>query len=367
MTAFLWIFVAGAIAVHLGSAVLAAIRYRPAPEPKLHDVPSVSLIRPVFGVDPFDRETLASSFMQDLPGVEIVFCAEREDDPAVALVRDLIAEHPDSDARLLIGDDKVGVSPKLNNIHKGYVQSRGEVVVVADSNLLLPPEFLRAMIAPLRAGIGAVSAPPVGIRPGNLWGAVECAFLNTHQLRWQYAADAVGEGVVHGKAMALPRDVIEESGGFAALGPYLAEDVAIHKMVRAQGRRVRLAKHPFPQPIGRRSRAEVWARQLRWSRVRREGYPAVFLIESLQGGVPPVLALSALVGLGAAPGWMVGLLAVGWYGTELLLARIGGWPRGPRDLLAMILRDAMMPLIWLATWRQRGIAWRGRPVHPSRG
>ena len=84
------------IGLHLVSALLTARRYlRPLPPGKPDAaLPFVSLIRPVCGVDAFDRETLGSSFGQDYPAYEILFCAASDDDPAVALVRDLIAAHP---------------------------------------------------------------------------------------------------------------------------------------------------------------------------------------------------------------------------------------------------------------------------------
>jgi ceramide glucosyltransferase len=54
----------------------------------------------------------------------------------VPLVRKLIAAHPEVPARLLIGDDPVGINPKLNNIVKGWVAAKYPWIVMADSNVL---------------------------------------------------------------------------------------------------------------------------------------------------------------------------------------------------------------------------------------
>jgi ceramide glucosyltransferase len=35
---------------------------------------------------------------------------------------------------------------------------------------------------------------------------------------------------------------------------------------------VRLVDRPFPQPLGYRSAADVWRRQLRWARLRRASF-----------------------------------------------------------------------------------------------
>ena len=46
-----------------------------------------------------------------------------------------------------------------------------------------------------------MSAPPVGSHPDGFWAALECAFLNTYQARWQYFADTLGLGFAQGKTL----------------------------------------------------------------------------------------------------------------------------------------------------------------------
>ena len=82
---------------------------------------------------------------------------------------------------------------------------------------------------------------------------LECAFLNTYQARWQYAAESVGHGFAQGKTMLYRRDVIEAAGGIEALGAETAEDAASTKLIRRQGLHVYLVDRPFAQPIGPRA------------------------------------------------------------------------------------------------------------------
>ncbi|APX22235.1 MAG: ceramide glucosyltransferase [Rhodobacteraceae bacterium] len=365
--AILFAIVAATLGTHLLTAALAAWRHRSAaaPDTEDHRLPYVSLVRPVCGVDAFDAETLASSFRQDYPRYEIIFCAPSESDPAVALVRRLIAENPQIEATLLCGETRMSGNPKLNNVAKGYRAARSEWVVMTDSNLLLPPDYLRTLAATWQSDTGLVSSPPSGIRPGNFWGAVECAFLNTSQGRWQLAADSLGMGFAQGKTLFWNRKVLEAGGGLPALGRNLAEDVASTKLVRAQGLRVRLTPKLFPQPVGDRSARFVWDRQLRWSRVRRDGFPLIFMAEIAQGPLVPVAALVTLAALGTVPWILLPVLLLAWYGAEIALARVAGWPATPRDLAAMIVRDALLPALWLATWTGRGITWRGTDMAPA--
>jgi ceramide glucosyltransferase len=295
-----------------------------------------------------------------------VFCAASPDDPVLPLVRRLIADHPGTRAALLVGDDPVSGNPKLNNLVKGWAATTEDWVAMTDSNVILPRDYLRQLVGAWQVDTGLVSSPPAGVRPDGLAGALECAFLNGHQAKWQLAADALGFGFAQGKNLFTTRALVEAAGGLAALGRDLAEDVACTKMVRAAGLRVRLVRRPFAQPIGRKTFAAVWGRQLRWSRVRWQGFPGLFLIEPFSGPILPLIAL-VVAGLAGAP-WVLlpGFLLL-WYGAEWVLLRAMGWPSGPRDLLAAGLRDALLIPLWVATFAGRGFVWRGTAMAPGRG
>lgn len=358
LTTTLVLLIALALGIHLATTILTTLRRR-SRKPASGARPFVSLVRPVCGIDTFDRETLASSFTQAYPDYEVIFCAATEDDPAVGLARELAAAHPEVKTKVLVGETLLSANPKLNNLAKGLDAARGEIVVMTDSNLLLPEDYLASLDDTWLPETGLVSAPAFGDRPGNFWGAVECAFLNGNQARWQLAADALGLGFAQGKTLAWRRDVLEAGGGLLALGRNLAEDVASTKLVREQGLRVRLPARIFAQPIGKRDARAVWDRQLRWSRVRRDGFPALFAFEIANGPLLPTAALVTLVAMGAAPVWSLLVLLLAWYGAELALARMMGWPGGARDLAAMMTRDALLAPLWLTTFRSRGFTWRG--------
>ncbi|HEY8580564.1 MAG TPA: glycosyltransferase, partial [Beijerinckiaceae bacterium] len=246
-------FAAAAFLLHLASLALAARRCRPrAAPPPPADAPAVSVVRPLRGVEPGSRRTLAAAFALDWPDHETLFCVADADDPVVPLARAALAAHPQADARLLIGGERWSANPKLDNMTKGFRAARHPFVVFVDSNVLTPPDYLRRLHGAWRAGgpdVGMISAPPVGAAAEGFWGAVECAMLNTWQARVQYAVDALGFGFAQGKTLFFPRDALAR-GGFEALADDPAEDAAATKLVRRAGRRVRLAGPPFPQILG---------------------------------------------------------------------------------------------------------------------
>lgn len=352
-------FAAAALAVQAVSIVLAMFRCRPRPlrrHAKLR--PPVSIVRPLCGLEPYSRETISSCFAIDYPCYEILFCVADPADGILPLLGSILAEHKGRDARILIGDDAISGNPKLNNMAKGFRQSRFEHIVFVDSNVFTPPDYLGQLVARLEAGAGMVSSPPVGLAPAGFWAEVECAFLNSYQARMQYAVDMLGGGFAQGKTLFFRRADLEH-GGFAQLGAEPAEDAAATRMMRARGRRIRLAG-PFAQLIGPRSAAQMWKRQVRWARLRRASFPQFFALEVLAGPLPPLAALlGGLHSLGLAPALPVLAFALLWYGPELWLLRVARWPR---SITAMLLRDLLLPALFCTGCAGSRIEWHGKEM-----
>ncbi|MEQ1717399.1 MAG: ceramide glucosyltransferase, partial [Hyphomicrobium sp.] len=285
----------------------------------------VSILRPVCGLDQHDALTLASCLDLAHSNYEVIFCCAKADDPAVRLVKQLMASRPAARATLLIGDDRPTANPKLNNLMKGWPAARHDWIVIADSNVLMPPGYLNSMLSAWRDDTGLVCSPPLGSMPQGFWAEVECAFLNTYQARWQIAADTLGFGFAQGKSMLWRRDLLDCIGGLRALGAEIAEDAAATKIVRYRGLRVRLVDRPFEQPLGLRTVRQVWDRQVRWARLRRATFPAYFLPEVLTGILPPmVAAIIAAEALAAVPAAATASLLAVWYLPEALLNRRAG-------------------------------------------
>jgi ceramide glucosyltransferase len=367
MTLIVWAcasFAVLATLLHLASTVLAIYRFRwKNAAPFVGMSPPVSVLRPVRGLDPYDEATLRSGFELDYPNYELILCCAEADDPGVPAIRRLIAQYPNVKARLLISDDKVTSNPKLNNLIKGWRAVRYDWVVMADSNVLMPRDYLKSLVSGWRPDTGLLCAPPIGCLPHGFWAEVECAFLNTYQARWQYAADTVGLGFAQGKTMLWRRGDLEQAGGIYALGAEIAEDAAATKVVRRAGKRVRLVDHPFGQPLGPRSAAQVWLRQVRWAKLRRATFPVCFVPEIASGSLVPFLAAGyAAQGADVSIVAVIGLLAAFWYACEAWLARAADWHVGRWSPLAWLVRDLMLPVLWTQAWLGNSFSWRGNDM-----
>jgi ceramide glucosyltransferase len=352
----------GGLALHVCSAAIAAVRCRRGGKPLAApaEAPPVAIVQPLCGVEAFSKETLASIFALDYPDYEVVFCVADPADPIVPIARRAMAAHPAIPSRLLIGDDRVSANPKLNNIVKGWKAARRDWIVIADSNVLAPRDYIQRLMKRWRADTGIVCAPPLGARPGSFAAEIECAFLNTYQARWQYSAEALGFGFAQGKTMLWRRDILEAGGGIEALGAEIAEDAASTKLVHRADLRAHLAAPPSMQPLGSRRLRDVWARQVRWARLRRATFPLYFAPEVATSSLL-TLAAAAIGGeeLGvSAPAALI-LAAAIWYGAEAALAAAARWPLTWSSPAAWMARDALLPVLWLSGWMNARFVWRG--------
>lgn len=347
---------------HIASAILAARRFQSDPDVSELSgrTPAVTILRPVLGVDPYEPLTLRSGFELDYANYELIFCCADLRDPVVPLIRKLIEEYPHVRARLLIGQENSTPNPKLNNLVKGWQAAKHDWVIMADSNVLMPPDYVERMLSGWRKETGLVCAPPIGCLASGFWAEVECAFLNTYQARWQYAADSVGLGFAQGKSMLWNRAILDSAGGIRALGAEIAEDAAATKVVRSQGKRVRLVDYPFGQPLGRRTAPQVWTRQVRWARLRRATFPYYFIPELFSGSFVPLAAgaFAAHV-FGVSVVGVLALLVLLWFGSEARLVRAAGWKVTPWSPLSWFVRDLMLPVLWTQAWLSNSFSWRG--------
>jgi ceramide glucosyltransferase len=231
----------------------------------------------------------------------------------------------------------------------------------------MPRDYIQRLFASWRADTGLVASPPIGSRPQGFWAEIECAFLNTYQARWQYIVDSFGRGFAQGKTMLWRRADLERAGSIEALGREVAEDAAATKIVRDAGLNVRLVDRPLAQPLGRRSASEVWNRQLRWARLRRASFFIYFLPEILSGGVLPIICAATLA---YSMGWPVlpftAALALMWYGSEMALAAAAGWHLSPLHPLYGLIRDLMLPALFVAALRGNDFIWRGNAMQVER-
>lgn len=111
------------------------------------DVPHITIIRPVKGLEPKLYECLASTFRQTYPSskLTVYFCISTRNDPGYATLERLLRDFPNFDARILVeeedpglsstGDKRLGPNPKIRNMSRAYREAKGDLVWIIDCNV----------------------------------------------------------------------------------------------------------------------------------------------------------------------------------------------------------------------------------------
>ena len=59
---------------------------------------------------------------------------------------------------------------------------------------------------------------------------------------------------------------------------------------------------------------------------------------------------------------VIALFIAVWYAAEALLALNAGWQLSTRSIAIWILRDALLPVLWIAAWAGNEFEWRGNAM-----
>ena len=351
-----------------GPLVLWRVRRRRALAPSGVAQPEpVSVLKPVAGIDDGLETNLRTFFAQDYPRYEIVFGVQGEEDPALDLIRRMMREHPDVDARVVVHDGGRGINPKVSNLRAMLTAAHHDLVVVSDSNIRVHPSYLREMQSEIaRPEVGLVTSLFAGVGERTLGALVENAHLNATVVAGVVVPSEVfGHPVAVGKSMMFRRSLIDKIGGLESVAYVLAEDYVIGRMFHEAGFDVRLCPNPVMNVIAKSSLSTFCRRQLRWNMIRLRLQPFPFLLEPLT--VPLFTAAIAIV-LGAPPFW-----TLGWALIITAARDAVQWVmmRGARGLLPALLviplREILVFAVWMATFPKRHVTWRGNRVRVSAG
>jgi ceramide glucosyltransferase len=102
--------------------------------------------------------------------------------------------------------------------------------------------------------------------------------------------------------------------------------------------------------------------------LRRASFPFWFSLEIFSGAFPPLAALIAAAVMAGIPafGPALGFLVV-WYGAEWLLSASAEWHHSRRSVATFMLRDAMLPVLYVNAWLGRRFEWRGNDMRAAEG
>ena len=323
-------------------------------------MPPMTLLKPICGLEPEPvlYDCLRSFCEQDYPNCQIVFGVRRPDDPAIAVIERLIRDMPHLDATSIVDGRVYGANRKLSNLSNMYEAARHDILVSADADGRVGPEYLRSVVAPFAdERVGAVTCLYVGKAQKGLWSALGADFINDLILPSVLVALAVGKlRFLFGNTMAVRRKALEDIGGFRGLTTHLADDYLIGRWVSDRGMDVRLASCVVETVVSEPSLSSLFSHELRWGRTFRTVRPIGWTLSVLTDTT--VLALLFLL-LSGGQSLAVALFAVAVIvriGIHKMVRRRFGidgadplWLVPVRDLLSFAVRIASLfgrSLVW---------------------
>ena len=354
---FLLMATAGAVFGLVATVAMGRFLGRPHAAPRT--APAVTIFRPMKGLDPEADANLLSLVEQDYRGpVSIVLGADSEADPSIAAARRLKAAHPDRDIVIVAEPAQHGTNRKLSNLINMSAHATGEVLVISDSDVRLPPEGLSALVGALEPeGMGLVYALYRGRPTGNLWSRIAALDINARFASNVVIGQALNAHPVLGPTMAVNAQALARAGGFERLKDVLADDFELGRMVREQGLAIAcppmLIDHGFPE----RSLGELWRHELRWARTIRLLNPGGYGGSLITYVLP--LALLGAVLTGFHPYAMIALGVLAGVRLTFGLLSCLVMQADTSALWLFPLRDLLAFAVFLAAFFGDGIEWRG--------
>lgn len=366
-------------------AARAFTRYWQTRPREVQDAPTISILKPMKGLDPGMVPALESHCNQQYAGrYEIIFGVSSLDDPAVPYLEQLKAAHPTLPIRIVHCTERLGASGKVSNLTQMLPHALGEIVVVNDSDIHVSPHYLSHIAAGFTANAPSVTAkspantvsstvkPPVGMvtmpyigrcsKPATLWAKLESLGISTDFFPSVLTARMLEKGIRFGLGgtLAMRRQAIDSIGGFAPLVDHLADDYELGARIAAAGYSVELYPEVVETITPRYDLAGFAHHQLRWLRTVRDSRGAGYFGISTTYAVP--WALATCVASGGAL-WSFTLLSIALLARVAVALTVGvGVLRDEQVLQNLWLipaRDCVALALWFWSYSSDTILWRG--------
>jgi ceramide glucosyltransferase len=274
---------------------------------------------------------------------------------------------PHADLELVIDPRVYGNNLKVSNLINMTPRARHDVLVIADSDMRVRPDYLDAVVAPLqRHGVGLVTCLYVGRPTGGIWAQLGAMWINYTFLPSALVDGLMGAGQgCFGATLALRRETLRQLGGFAALRDQLADDYALGAAIRGLGLQLAQSRYIVGAVIDEPDFASLFRHQLRWGRTIRSIAPVGFALSIVT--YPLVTAALALL-VGGVTGPAVLCVAVAIAGRATLVRMAVTRLRIDNPGASLVpVSDLISFAVVVASFCGRDVEWRGQRFRIAAG
>jgi len=318
--------------------------------------PSITMLKPLYGAEPYLGAKLAGFLEQDYPGAIDMVCGVSD-----SADRALDAVSAANLTKLTVVRDSArhGSNGKISNLVNMLPSAKGDILILSDSDMIVGPDYAALVTEALaRPGVGAVTLPYAGIGETNGWSRMAAAGISWGFLPSVMVGVATGLAKpCMGSTIALTRGTLDAIGGFAPFADLLADDHAIGAAVRKLGLTVAVVPPIVLHGCSETSLAALWRHELRWNATVRMLDPAGYAGSAVTHGfVWGLLAVAC-----GAGGWVVGIALLARLALAARIDAIVGRQTAP--LWWLPARDLLSFGLYCAAFFTRSVDWRGSRLH----
>jgi ceramide glucosyltransferase len=326
--------------------------------------PPVTLLKPLCGAEPGLYENLRSFCLQDYPTFQIVFGVQDSADPALVVARRLTEEFPSIPLVIVINGSEHGLNKKVSNLTNMLPFALHDLLIIADSDAFVGPDYLSAVTAPLLdEKIGLVTCLYRSVPVGGLWSRLGAMYVNDWYIPSVLLAWVFGHrSYASGQTMCFRRDTLRAMGGLDVIANYLANDYMLGEEARKLGLRIVLS-HYIPETLqdGPTGNALI-GHEVRWMRTVRALAPGNFPFLFVTFTVP--LAASGLLlacreSLLAPAGIGLFCFFVAFRLGLFCVPRLADRRISFGDVWLLPVRDLLLYWVWCRALFTSRVRWRG--------
>jgi ceramide glucosyltransferase len=347
----------------VAAAILIGRSARQPAQPRAAAAPAVTVLKPLHGDEPGLLDNLGSFCRQDYPGpIQVVFGVQDPNDGAIAVVGHLRKAQTTRDLDLVIETKVHGLNRKVSNLVNMAPCIRHDVVVLADSDMRVDPDYLSRVVAALEApGVGAVTCLYYGVPVAGPWASLAALAINAHFLPGVVVGLSVGLArPCFGSTLALRRRTLSEIGGFIAFVDCLADDYAMGKALRARGCTIAIPPFAIAHMCTQTSAREFWRHELRWARTIKSIDPVGYAGSIVAHPLPWAL-IAAVLAAGSTALLPALALAAAAVACRIALLRQVEHAYGlpPQAYWLVPARDLLSFILFVVSFLGRDVSWKG--------
>jgi ceramide glucosyltransferase len=335
--------------------------------------PRVTLLKPVFGLEPRLPENLESFFAQDYPAYEIIFGARNSQDPAIRIVERLREKYPMVPVKIVFSGEPQRPNAKVCSLEKMIAVATTDFYIISDSDVHVQPNYIRENMAPFAdPTMGVVTCLYRGVPTGGFWSRLEALGMSVEMTAGVVVANTLeGMKFALGPTMIARREALEQMGGIATLADYCSDDYLLGNWIAEKGWKVVISPHIIDHVVLNRNFKSSVLHQVRWMKSTRFSRPKGHFGTSLTFAMPfGILGFLAGVAIGNR---LLGAELLAWaLLNRIILSVAAGWfvvrdPNSVKHCWLYPLRDLMGFFFWAASYRNSEVVWRGERYRLTMG